>query len=337
MANDNSTNITLEDLATLAGVSVSTVSRALNDHHSISTKTKQKIWALAKEQGYSFRRYMPAGPLGAEGAIAIVLPRTHGRPLPLSHPFFLELLANIGEAARDRGCDFTVSHTAPANYDDLYLAATANRANGVIFLGQGDLHEAFNQLAATDARFVVWGAQLPGQKYCSIGSDNFLGGRRATLHLARLGRKRIVFLGETHPEAAQRREGYLDALRESGLEPEPSLVLPVDFELESADAAVSRLLRRGATFDAIFASSDLIALGAIRALQRAGLKVPEDVAIVGYDDMMLSRLSTPALSTIKQDTYKAGRLLVSRILDEDGDHRPETLPTDLIVRESCGA
>jgi DNA-binding LacI/PurR family transcriptional regulator len=337
MANDNSNNITLEDLAAEAGVSVSTVSRALNDHHSISTKTKQKIWALAKERGYSFRRYMPAAPIGAEGAIAIVLPRTHGRPLPLSHPFFLELLANIGEAARDRGCDFTVSHTAPASYDDLYLAVTASRANGTIFLGQGDLHEAFNQLAATDARFVVWGAQLPGQKYCSIGSDNFLGGRRATLHLARLGRKRIVFLGETHPEATQRREGYLDALRESGLEPEPSLVLPVDFELESADAAVSRLLRRGATFDAIFASSDLIALGAIRALQRAGMKVPEDVSVVGYDDMLLSRLSTPALSTIKQDTSKAGRLLVSRILDQDGDHGPETLPTDLIVRESCGA
>ena len=337
MADDNSNNITLEDLATIAGVSVSTVSRALNDHHSISTKTKQKIWALAKERGYSFRRYMPAAPIGAEGAIAIVLPRTHGRPLPLSHPFFLELLASIGEAARDRGCDFTVSHTAPASYDDLYLAVTASRANGTIFLGQGDLHEAFNQLAATDARFVVWGAQLPGQKYCSIGSDNFLGGRRATLHLARLGRKKIVFLGETHPEATQRREGYLDALRESGLEPEPSLVLPVDFEMESAEAAVGRLLRRGATFDAIFASSDLIALGAIRALQRAGLKVPEDVAVVGYDDMLLSRLSTPALSTIKQDTSKAGRLLVSRILDQDGDHGPETLPTDLIVRESCGA
>lgn len=336
MANDNSNNITLEDLAAVAGVSISTVSRALNDHHSISTKTKQKIWALAKARGYAFRRYMPAAPIGAEGAIAIVMPRTHGRPLPLSHPFFLELLANIGEAARDRSCDFTVSHTAPASYDDLYLAATASRANGTIFLGQGDLHEAFNQLAATDARFVVWGAQLPGQKYCSIGSDNFLGGRRATLHLARLGRKRIVFLGETHPEAAQRREGYLDALRESGLEPEPSLVLPVDFEMESAEAAVSRLLRRGATFDAIFASSDLIALGAIRALQRAGLRAPEDVSVVGYDDMLLSRLSTPALTTIKQDTSKAGRLLVSRILDQGGDHDPETLPTDLIVRESCG-
>jgi DNA-binding LacI/PurR family transcriptional regulator len=336
MGSSSNNSTTLDDLAKLAGVSASTVSRALNDHPSISTRTKQRIWALARERDYPFRRYMPSGPIGSEGSIAIVTPRTHGRPLPLSHPFFLELLASIGEAARDRGCDFTVSHTAPANYDDLFLATTTSRANGVIFLGQSTLHEAFNQLAGTEARFAVWGAQLQGQKYCSIGSDNLLGGRRATLHLARLGRKRIVFLGETDPEALQRRAGYLEALKESGLEVDPTLITPVDFELESAEAAIGALVRRGAPFDGIVASSDLIALGAIRALRRAGMSVPEDVSVVGYDDMLLSRLSTPALSTIKQDTYKAGRLLVARVLDAAGDHRPERLSTDLIVRESCG-
>jgi DNA-binding LacI/PurR family transcriptional regulator len=337
MGSSSNNSTTLDDLAALAGVSTSTVSRALNDHPSISTRTKQRIWALARERDYPFRRYMPSGPIGSEGSIAIVTPRTHGRPLPLSHPFFLELLASIGEAARDRGCDFTVSHTAPATYDDLFFAATASRANGVIFLGQSTLHESLNQLAGTEARFVVWGAQMPGQKYCSIGSDNLLGGRRATLHLARLGRKRIVFLGETDPEALQRRAGYLEALKESGLDADPALVAPVGFELESAEAAVNRLLRRKTPFDAIFASSDLIALGAIRALRRAGVSVPEDVSVVGYDDMLLSRLSTPALSTIKQDTQKAGRLLVSRVLDAVDDNRAERLPTDLIVRESCGA
>lgn len=337
MGSGSNNSTTLEDLAKLSGVSASTVSRALNDHPSISTRTKQRIWALAREHDYPFRRYMPAGPIGSEGSIAIVTPRTHGRPLPLSHPFFLELLASIGEAARDRGCDFTVSHTAPANYDDLLTATTTSRANGVIFLGQSTLHEAFNQLADTDARFAVWGAQLQGQKYCSIGSDNLLGGRRATLHLARLGRKRIVFLGETDPEALQRRAGYVEALKESGLQVDPALICPVDFELESAEAAVNTLVRRKVAFDAIFASSDLIALGAIRALRRAGVRVPEDVSVVGYDDMLLSRLSTPALSTIKQDTQKAGRLLVAKVLDASGDHRPERLSTDLIVRESCGA
>ena len=337
MGSGSNNSTTLEDLAKLSGVSASTVSRALNDHPSISTRTKQRIWALAREHDYPFRRYMPAGPIGSEGSIAIVTPRTHGRPLPLSHPFFLELLASIGEAARDRGCDFTVSHTSPASFEDLFAAATTSRANGVIFLGQSTLHEAFNQLADTDARFAVWGAQLAGQKYCSIGSDNLLGGRRATLHLARLGRKRIVFLGETEPEALQRRAGYVEALKESGLEIDPALICPVDFELESAEAAVNSLVRRKVAFDAIFASSDLIALGAIRALRRTGVRVPEDVSVVGYDDMLLSRLSTPALSTIKQDTQKAGRLLVARVLDASGDHRPERLSTDLIVRESCGA
>ena len=90
---------------------------------------------------------MPASPIGAEGAITVVTPRVRGRPLPLSHPFFLELLASIGEAARDRGCDFTVSHLMPANYEDLVHATTTGRANGVIFLGQGALHEEFNRLA----------------------------------------------------------------------------------------------------------------------------------------------------------------------------------------------
>lgn len=336
MGSTSNNNTTLQDLAALAGVSTSTVSRALNDHPLISTRTKQRIWALARDHDYPFRHYMPGAPIGAEGSIVIVTPHTRGGPLPLSHPFFLELLASIGEAARARDCDFTVSHIAPATYEDLLSAVTTSRANGVIFLGQSTLHESLNRLAETSARFVVWGAKMAGQKYCTIGSDNWQGGRRATLHLVRLGRKSILFLGGNDPEAVQRRQGYLQALKESGLEADPKLVLSVAFQLESAEAAVSRVLRRHLPFDGIVASSDLIALGAIRALRRAGWSVPGDVSVVGYDDMLLSRLSTPALSTIRQDTQEAGRQLVSRILDPATDDLSMLLPTDLIVRESCG-
>jgi DNA-binding LacI/PurR family transcriptional regulator len=198
------------------------------------------------------------------------------------------------------------------------------------------LHEELNRLASTTGRFAVWGAHMPGQKYCSIGSDNVLGGRRATLHLARLGRKRILFLGGNDPEALQRRRGYAEGIQESGLEQDPKLIVPVEFELEAAEATVARLLHRDVKFDGVVASSDLIALGAIRAVKRAGLSVPGDVSVVGYDDMLLSRLSTPTLSTIRQDTAEAGRLLVSRVLDYSPDHMPVYLPTDLIVRESCG-
>lgn len=336
MANGSNGKTTLEDLARLAGVSVSTVSRALNDQPLISVATKRRIWALAREHDYPFRASMPTAPIGAEGSIAIVTPHTRGRPLPLSHPFFLELLASIGEAARARGCDFTVSHVSPASYEDLIVASTTGRASGVIFLGQGLLHDAFNRLVDTSARFVVWGARLPNQRYRSIGSDNLLGGKRATLHLARLGRRRIVFLGGNDPEAAHRRRGYLDALQEAGIPADPALTAQVEFELDAADAAISHMLREGVAFDGIVASSDLMALGAIQAVQRARLSVPGDVSVVGYDDMLLSRLSTPKLTTVRQDTFEAGRLLVSSILDPGRNGQSTALSTDLIVRESCG-
>lgn len=337
MADAPTGKTTLEDLAKLAGVSTSTVSRALNDHPLISTRTKQRIWALAQEHDYPFRQSMPTSPIGAEGSIVIVTPYFHGRPLPLSHPFFLELLANIGEAARARDCDFTVSHVAPSTYEDLVLATTTSRASGVIFLGQSAMHQELNRLSETNARFVVWGAKLPGQRYRSIGSDNVLGGTRATAHLARLGRRRIAFVGGTDPEAMQRRRGYENALKQAGVVFDPDLVCNVEFELESAEAAVSGLLKRGVSFDGVVGASDLIALGAIRALGRFGRSVPKDVSVVGYDDMLLSRLSTPALTTIRQDTREAGRLLVGSILGPVTDAGFDRLPTELIVRESCGA
>ncbi len=329
--------ITLERLAKLARVSISTVSRALNDHPSISGATKKQLWALARKHGYEFRRHMPVSPIGAEGAIIVVTPRVRGRPLPLSHPFFLELLASIGEAARDRGCDFTVSHLTPANYEDLVHATTTGRANGVIFLGQGVLHEELNRLAETDSRFVVWGAQIPGQKYCTVGTDNLLGGKRATQHLLKLGRRRIVFLGGSDPEATQRYRGFAEALQEAGIALDDELVGRVEFEAESAEAAIDGLLRRKVPFDGVVAASDLIALGAIRALHRADLHVPRDVSVVGYDNNLLSRLSTPSLSTVQQDIAKAGRVLVAKLLEWSGDARPEMLSTELIIRESCGA
>jgi DNA-binding LacI/PurR family transcriptional regulator len=328
----------LEDLAKMAGVSISTASRALNDSPAVNMRTKQTIWKLAREMDYPFRRYMPAGPIGAEATIAIVTPRPQGRDSGMSDPFFLELLAGVGEAASERGCDILLSHISPATYEDLSVAMTTSRAEGVIFLGQSSLHAAFNRLSETEGRFVVWGAQLPDQNYCSIGSDNPMGGRRATLHLARLGRKRIVFLGDTEaPEAMQRHRGYLDALEQQKLGVDQDLIVPAHFEVESAEAAVDSLIHRGVTFDGVVAASDLIALGAIRALKHAGLTVPGDVSVVGFDNVPFARYSSPALSTISQDTAKAGRLMVSKLLDSgDRVSRSERIPTDLIIRESCG-
>ena len=329
----------LEDLARLAGVSITTVSRALNDSPAVNQQTKQRLWKLAREHDYPFRGYMPAGPTTAAASVAIVVPRPQGREARLSDPFVLELVAGIGEAARQRGCDFVVSHVAPTGLADLTELMATNRVNGIIFLGQSSLHAAFNRLAESESRFAVWGAQLPKQSYCSVGSDNPLGGRRATLHLARLGRRRIVFLGDTEaPEMMQRYQGYLEGLGQAGLPADSQLTVPAHFEIEAAEAAVDALIARRVKFDGIVAASDLTALGAIRALLRAGLSVPGDVSVVGYDDVTFARYSRPALTTIRQDTALAGRLLLSKLLNAEpgGELRSERLPTDLVVRESCG-
>jgi DNA-binding LacI/PurR family transcriptional regulator len=332
-------NTRLEDLAARAGVSISTVSRALNDSPAVNARTKQAIWKLARELDYPFRRYMPAGPIGAEGTIAVVAPNPQGREASLTDSFFLKLFAGVAEAARERDCDVIFSHIAPATYEDLSSAMATTRADGVIFLGQSSLHEAFNRLTESDQRFVVWGAQLPNQRYCSVGSDNLAGAYKAAKHLLRMNRKRVVFLGDAEaPEAMQRLRGYAKALEEHGLAVDDELIVPAHFEVEGAEAATDALLSRGVAFDGIVAASDLIALGAIRALQRAGLTAPGDVSVVGYDNVPLAQFNRPALTTIDQDTAKAGRLLVSKLLGAKGGKPPrsERLPTELIVRESCG-
>lgn len=331
---------TLQDVALLAGVSVSTASRALNDSPAINRQTKQRIWKLAREQNYPFRDYMPAGPIGAEATIAVVVPRPQGRDFMLRDPFFLDLLSGLAEAARERACDLLVSHVAPFSYEELSVVMSTSRAAGVVFLGQSMLHGAFNRLAEEESQFVVWGAQLPDQNYCSVGSDNVAGAARATSHLARLGRTRIMFLGDVDdPEPAQRHAGYLEALEKAGIKPDRALSVPAHFEVESAEAALDALIRDGVAFDGIVAASDVIALGAIRAMRRAGISTPQDVSVVGFDNVRFARYATPTLTTVAQDTSTAGRLLVSKLLDAGSGRirsRSERLPTDLIVRESCG-
>ncbi len=333
--------IRLGDLAEVAGVSVATVSRALNDHPAVNPETKRRVWQIAREHNYAFRPGMPTVLSGAQATIMIVIPAPQGRDGNIADPFYLELIGGVGLAARESRCDLLISHLEPKSQADLAILMSENRADGIVFLGQSLLHDRFNQLADVDHRFVVWGAELPGQRYCSVGSDNVRGGRRATAHLARMGRRRIVFLGHNPeaPEVHQRYQGYLQALREASLDVDRSLVLPTHFEVESAEAAVRGLLGKQVAFDGIVAASDLIAKGAIRALTSEGLSVPRDVSVTGYDDIQLARYSQPSITTVSQDMTKAGRLLVSKLLNTPTGQPmlSERLPTELIVRESCGA
>ena len=332
--------IRLKDLARLAGVSVATVSRALHDHPAVNAETKRRVWTIARENDYAFRTDMPKTITGSVATIMIVIPAPQGREGSIADPFYLELIGGVGVAARENRCDLLISHIEPHSFEDLDRLMLENRADGVIFLGQSLLHDRFNRLAKEEDRFVVWGADLPDQRYCSIGSDNLRGGKRAAAHLFRMGRRRIAFLGDVDAcEVFQRRRGYEEAHRDADIEVDPSLFVNVRFEVESAEAAVSALLIRDIAFDGIVAANDLIAAGAIRALTKAGRVVPDDVSVVGYDNISLAQYNRPALTTVSQDISKAGRIMVSKLLSV-ADHRPmtsERLPTDLIVRESCGA
>ena len=331
---------TLQDLADIAGVSIATISRALNNSPSVNEQTKREIWRLAREQGYGFRPNMPTAIDQSSATISIIVPTPQGRAGWLMDPFFQQLLGAVGQAAQDQDSDVLISHFVPQNYKDLSEIIDKNRTDGLVFLGQSFLHDRLNRLVDHDPRFVVWGAELPGQRYCSIGSDNERGGRRATSHLVRLGRRKILFLGDiSGPEIRQRFEGYKQALEADGVAFDEDRVITANFEVESAEAMIDACLSRNLEFDGIVAGSDILALGALRCLIRRGIDVPGEVSIIGYDDVKFARYSRPALSTVRQDLELAGRLIVSKILGAGQGQvmQSERLPTDVIIRESCGA
>lgn len=329
-----------EDVARLAGVSVATVSRALNNSADVNTQTRQRIWRIAQDAGYAFRPNMPVSVGDAERILSVVIPTPQGRVGALSDPFFSELVGAVAQAAHEAGADVMLHHATPRNYEELASLVEGSRADGTLLLGQSVLHEPLNRLAAGGAPFVVWGADLPGQGYASVGSDNIAGGRRATRHLLSLGRRSIAFLGDPEaPEIEQRQEGYAQALAEAGVDYAPTLSIPVRSDVTSAQAVVDGMIARGMEFDAIFAGSDLIALGAIEAVRRAGRSVPGDVSVVGYDDLGMARHARPRLTTVPQDLQEAGRLMVAKLLSArgPGDITSQRLRTELKVRESCGA
>jgi DNA-binding LacI/PurR family transcriptional regulator len=221
----------------------------------------------------------------------------------------------------------------------------SNRADGMILLGYGDYRsytERLRLLAETESHFVIWGPvieNLPGHYLCC---DNAQGARLATEHLLAGGRRRIAFAGGTSPgcpEFRLRHGGFTEALAAAGVALDPRL--QADAESIEADGyrAAQRLLDSGAPFDAVFAASDLIAMGVIHALQDRGLAVPREIAVVGFDDIASAADFNPPLTTVRQDTRLAGELLVENLirLIEDRPVESSLIAPQLIVRASCGS
>lgn len=327
----------MTDIARLAGVSTSTVSRALAESPLIPTATRRQIQKLAAEHGYVINQAAQRLRSSRTRTIGVTIPLGHEADQLISDPFFLHLLGHIADEVSARDCDLLLSRMPAPKRGWLTRHVQSQKADGYIVVGQSDQHDELNEAARTFLPLVVWGAHLPEQSYCSVGSDNIGGGRLATDALIRAGRKRIVFLGATPlPEVELRLRGYEAALQRAGLPLDPELVVSAHFTGDTALAAVQDLLNRGVPFDGIFAASDLIAMSALRALQSTGVSAPQQVSIAGFDDLEIAAHAHPRLTTVRQDLKRGAATLVEFLFRRmAGEETPSaTLPVQLIERDS---
>lgn len=329
--------LTMEELARQVGVSKSTVSRALADNKLIAEETRRRIQTLAAQRGYRVNRAARALSSRMTHTIGVTFFLEHDPRQSISDPFFLAMLGAIADALTEHQHNLVLSKVPSNATAWLEQTLSAHQVDGLIFIGQSLQHQALNEAVLSGTPIVVWGALLENQRYVTVGSDNATGGYRATSHLVEQGCKRIAFLGNVAlPEVAQRFDGYTRALSEHGLTRTKVRPTTVHFDSEAAYGEVSRLLDTGAHIDGIVAASDVIAMSAIRALIDRGRKVPDDVAVTGFDDIPLAGYLTPPLTTVRQDITRAGRLVVQKLMDQIAG-RPATstlLPVELIVRGS---
>ena len=332
--------MTMTGLAELAGVDVSTVSRALNDSPLVKPKTKELILRIATETGYAVNASARNLRRQSSDAIGLVIPMSPTSGQTISDPFFLEMVGAVSHAASLRGYDLIVS--VPQNEEQIAerRLLQTGRADGLIIIGQAGREDRLNELGPLTKKVVVWGGKAGKANYTLVGSDNVEGGKTATTHLLELGRRSILFVGDTNlVEVGLRYQGFCEAHKKLGFKPDRNLVLKEGFGGATTFDAVQGMIDNGVKFDAIFAASDVLAIAAMNALTARDIDIPNDVAVVGYDDIGQAALNTPKLTTIKQDITLGGETMVDLLLRKiQGQRvRSKLTPTQLIIRDSCGA
>ena len=329
------------DIAAIAGVSQPTVSRALSGNPSVSAETRARVLAAAKDLHYTVDKNASGLRRQHSRTIALLFFEDPTPDDTLINPFYLSMLGALTRACALAGYDLLISFQQLSgdwhvDYED------SRKADGILLLGYGDYVTArprLEQLVGQGTHFVRWGAAREGQVGTTVGSDNEQGGYLAGRHLIERGRRSIAFLGTVSagsPEFVERWSGFKRALDEAGIAHDPRLAIAAMPTEESGRLAALRLLDQDVPFDAVFATSDLAALGAMRALHDARIDVPGDVSIVGFDDIAAARLSEPPLTTIAQDARQAGEALVTTLIATIEERAPDSvlLPVRLVVRGS---
>lgn len=331
---------TILDIARLAGVSKSTVSRALNDSSLIGQETKDRIRAIAEEHQFEINesaRRLSRQQSNVAGLL--MFGKTPGEYSP--DLFFLELMAGVAGGLHEQGYELLMVMPSDDDSDFARRYVASGRADGFIVLSPSCTPKRLQQLVASGAPFVVWGRHGGSTQFSSVAGDNVGGGRAATQYLIESGRRRIAFVGgpEWAPEIQDRRRGYEDAHAAAGLDLDEALIAHtpwMDAERSAADA-VTRLLKDRPGVDAVVTNSDRYAIGAIDAVRSRGMTVPDDVAVVGYDDVAIAAFASPPLTTIRQDGDLAGRLLARALVQQlqTGAVTDVVMPAELVLRASA--
>jgi LacI family transcriptional regulator len=336
---------TIRDLAERSGVSVATVSRVLNDYSDVSEKTRRRVLEIARELDYTPSAAARALVLQRSQVIGVVLDTGVDHP-DLQHPFFQEVLVALKDRLGEAGFDlllFAKEPTTGAFGTRGYLKrARHHRVDGVVLMGIDREDPEIRGLVDSKIPCVAVDVDLAGERAGHVLSDNVEGARAAVRHLAELGHTRIATIAgptATRP-GSDRLRGYRSELKALGVPRRNGFEQAGDFYPDTGHAAMTALLALEGPPTAVFAASDLMAVGAVRAAQTNGLDVSGDVSIGGFDDIQLAPLLHPPLTTVRQDKQGLGEAaadVLVRMLERP-DARPEavSLPVELVVRESTG-
>lgn len=331
---------TLEEVAARAGVGRGTASRVINGSPRVSEATREAVEAAVAELGYVPNRAARALAGNRTDAIALVVPEPETRFF--AEPYFSAIVRGVGAALADTEMQLLLT-LAGNDRERRRLAQylTAHRVDGVLLVAvhaDDPLPELLEQLGMP---CVISGARHANEPLASVDSDNFDGARAAVDHLISRGRRSIATItGRLEVYGAQRRlDGYRAALAAAGLPPDERLIAPADFTEEGGARAMRELLARRPDLDAVFAASDVMAAGARQVLREADRRIPEDVALIGFDDSVVARHMHPALTSVRQPIEEMGRRMAELLLEEIagrvGEERPSVvLPTQLVVRDS---
>lgn len=327
----------MKDVAERASVSVTTVSHVLNKTRYVDRKLVRRVEDAFRSLGYQ------------PNALARGLRRQETRMLGMVVPdnrnlYFAELARSVEDACFELGYNVILcnSDEDPAK-ESAYLSLLAEkRVDGIVFVASGTDRSGVQSLLQHKIPVVALDRELKGMNCDSIIVDNRDGGRQATLHLISGNHRRIGCISgpKNLASAKERLQGYRDALTEARLPVEPALIQMGNFHIEGGYTAVQALLKLPNRVTAIFAANDLMAIGALRGIAARGLRVPEDVAVVGFDDIALAMYTEPPLTTVKQPIREIGKLatelIMARVNGERKEPQSRRLKTSLVVRESCG-